>query len=111
MLLLFQEFEFEVIVRPDKTNVGLDHLSIIDTGDEVTGIEDDLPNAHLFQIEDISSDLVKIGQFLEEGWALEGMSDKKKKIPAMKTASYTIVNKLLYKLGLDDVFLITKDKS
>ena len=47
-LLLFQEFEFEVIVRPCKLNVGLDHLSRIDTAEEPTGVEDDLPDAHLF---------------------------------------------------------------
>ena len=34
---------------------------------------------------------------------LEGMSDKKKKILAMKDAPYTIVNRFLYKLGLDEV--------
>ncbi len=47
-LLLFQEFEFEVVVRPGKTHVGLDHLSRIETGKEYIGIEDDLPDAHLF---------------------------------------------------------------
>ena len=35
-LLLFQEFEFEVIVRPGNLNVGPDHLSRIDTGEEPT---------------------------------------------------------------------------
>ena len=47
-LLLFQEFEFEVVVRPGKLNVGPNHLSRIDTGEESTGVEDDLPDARLF---------------------------------------------------------------
>ena len=47
-LLLFQEFEFEVVVRPRKLNGGPDHLSRIDTGEEPIGVKDDLPNAHLF---------------------------------------------------------------
>ena len=47
-LLLFQEFEFEVVVRPGKLNVSPDHLSRIDTGEEPIGVEDDLPGAHLF---------------------------------------------------------------
>ena len=35
-LLLFQEFEFEVVVQQGKLNVGPDHLSRIDTGKEPT---------------------------------------------------------------------------
>ena len=47
-LLLFQEFKFEVVFKPGKLNVDPDHLSRIDTGEEPTGVEDDLPDAHLF---------------------------------------------------------------
>ena len=47
-LLLFQEFDFEVVVRLGKLNVEPDHLSRIDTGEEPIGVEDDLPDAHLF---------------------------------------------------------------
>ena len=47
-LLLFQELEFEVIVKPGKLNVGPNLLSQIDTGEELTGVEDDLLDAHLF---------------------------------------------------------------
>ena len=50
-LLLFHEFKFKVVVRPRKLNVGTDHLSRIDTGEEPIGVEDDLPNAHMFRIE------------------------------------------------------------
>ena len=35
-LLLFQEFEFEVVVRLGEVNVGADHLSRIDIGEEPT---------------------------------------------------------------------------
>ena len=77
-LLLFQEFEFEVVVRPGKLNVGPDHLSWIDTGEEPIGVEDDLPDAHLFWIEAVPAELEEIAQFLEDGQAPEGMSTKKK---------------------------------
>ena len=56
-LLLFQEFEFEVVVRPGKLNVRPDHLSRIDTGEEPIGVEDDLPDAHLFRIETVPAEL------------------------------------------------------
>ena len=59
-LLLFQEFKFEFVVRPGKLNVGLDHLSRIDTGEEPTGVEDDLPDAHLFRIEAVSAEVEEI---------------------------------------------------
>ena len=47
-LLLFQEFEFEVVVRPGKLNVGPNHLSRIDTREEPIGVKDDLLDAHYF---------------------------------------------------------------
>ena len=77
-LLLFQEFEFEVIVRLGKLNVGPNHLSSINTGDEPIGVEDDLPDAHLFRIEVVPTELEEIAQFLEDGQAPEGMSTKNK---------------------------------
>ena len=77
-LLLFQEFEFEVVVWPGRLNVGPDHLSRINTGEEPTGVDDDLPDAHLFWIEEFPVELEEIDQFLENGHAPEGMSTKKK---------------------------------
>ena len=102
-LLLFQEFEFEVVVRPGKLNVGPDHLSRINTGEESTGVEDNLPDTHLFRIEAVPAELEEIAQFLENGQAPEGMSTKKKQILAMKDAPYSLINGFLYKMGLDDI--------
>ena len=59
-LLLFQEFEFEVVVRPGKLNIGPNHLSRIDTREEPTGVDDDLPHAHLFHIEVVLAELEEI---------------------------------------------------
>ena len=56
-LRLFQEFEFEVVVQPGNLNVGLDDLSQIDIGEEATGVDDELPDAHLFQIEAVPIEL------------------------------------------------------
>ena len=85
-LLLSQEFEFEVVVRPGKLNVGPDDLSLIDTGEELTRVKDDLPDAHLFQIGEVPVELEEIAQFLEYGHAQEGMSTNKKQILAMNAA-------------------------
>ena len=70
-LLLFQEFKFEVVVRPGKLNARSDHLSRIDTGEEPIGVDDDLPDAHLFRIEVVLAELEEIAQFSENGQAPE----------------------------------------
>lgn len=49
-LLLFQEYDFEVVVKPGRLNAGPDHLSCIETGDEPNSLEDGLPDAHLFSL-------------------------------------------------------------
>ena len=77
-ILLFQEFYFKFVVRPGKLNVRADHLPRIDRGDEQTGVKEYLPEAHLFRIEEVPTELQDIAQFLEDGQAPEGMSTKKK---------------------------------
>ena len=102
-LLLFQEFEFEFIVRPGKLNVRPDHLLRINMGEEPTGFEYELSDAHIFRLKFVPVELEEITKFLENGQAPEGMSDKKKKILAMKVAPYSIINVFLYKIDLDEV--------
>ena len=49
-LLLFQEFDFEVIVNLGWLNVGKDHLSHIESGEEPNNLEDNLPDVQLLAI-------------------------------------------------------------
>ena len=49
-LLLLQEFTFKIIVRPWKKHVSADHMSRIKTGEPTDGVNDDFPDAQLFQI-------------------------------------------------------------
>lgn len=44
-LLLFQEFDFEVVVKPGCLNARLDHLSRIKTGEEPTSLKEGLHDA------------------------------------------------------------------
>ena len=46
--LLFQDFDFEIVVKRGWSNAGLDHLSRIENGHEPTNIDDGFPNAQLF---------------------------------------------------------------
>ena len=49
-ILLFEEFDFEVIVKPGRLNVGPDYLSRIESGEESTILEDNLPDTQLFAV-------------------------------------------------------------
>jgi len=41
-ILLFQEYDFEVVVKPRRLNTGPDHLSCIETREEPTSMEEGL---------------------------------------------------------------------
>ena len=47
-LQLFQEYDFEVIVKPGSPNVAPDQLSRIESGEEPNSLEDNFPYAQLF---------------------------------------------------------------
>ena len=49
-ILLFQEFYFEVIVKPGQLNVGPNHLSRIESGENPTILEYNLLDVQLFVI-------------------------------------------------------------
>ena len=45
-------------------NVELDHLSTLETSEELTRIDDDIPDAHIFKVESIPTELTEVSQFL-----------------------------------------------
>jgi hypothetical protein len=63
-LLLFQEYDFEVIVKPGKFNSGPDHLSRILSGEDAGNLDYILPEVHLFAIQMVDDYFAKIVQFL-----------------------------------------------
>ena len=50
-LLLFQEYDFEVTVKPGRLNAGPDHLSRLESGEEPISLEECLPDAQLFSVQ------------------------------------------------------------
>ena len=50
-MLLLQEFEFTIKHTPGKEHAMADYLSRIITREESEGVEDELPDVHLFQAE------------------------------------------------------------
>jgi len=60
---LFQEYDFEVIVKPRKLNASPDHLSRLELG-EGGNLEDNLHDAHLFSIKMVDDHFGDVIQFL-----------------------------------------------
>lgn len=80
-----------------------DHLSRVHTSDALTGIDNDPLDAHLFRVEVVPEELKDIVKFLHDGKALDGLSEKRKKILVIKATPYSLINRSLYRLGHDDI--------
>jgi len=63
-ILLFQEYDFEVIVKPGKLNAGPDHLSRVTNGDRPTNLEDNFPDAKLFSVQVVDEYFTDIVEYL-----------------------------------------------
>jgi hypothetical protein len=101
--LLFQEFSFEVIVKPGKLNVVPDHLSKLESGESGGDADDQLLDAYIFRIEAISDYLSDIALFLTTGTMSEGYSATQKRHLVVRAADYQLIASQLYKLGLDNI--------
>ena len=66
-LLLFQEYDFEIVVKSGRMNKGPDHLSRLEYGEEPTNLEDTLPDAQLLSIIKVDDHFIEIVQFLSTG--------------------------------------------
>ena len=66
-MLLFQEFEFEVIVNPGKQNIGLYYLSQMESGENEGNFDDVLLDVKLFRIEAIAYQFNGNATFLAYG--------------------------------------------
>jgi len=66
-LLLFQEYDFEVVVKLGCLNAGPDHLSRIENGEEATNLEEGLPNAQLYAVRVADGHFEDIIHFLTTG--------------------------------------------
>ena len=91
-LLLFQEFDFEIVVKPGWLNLGPDHLSRVVNGEEPTNIHDRLPNVQLFWVDIVDDHYAPIIQFLATGVAPEDMSTSQKKQLVVKASDFQLID-------------------
>jgi len=102
-LLLFQEFDFEVIVKPGKLNAGPDHLSRVTNGEEPISLEDNFPDVQLFSIQISNDYFTGIIQYLSTGTAPQEYTTVQKKNLLVHAIDYQLFIGNLYKMGIDNI--------
>jgi hypothetical protein len=90
-LLLFQEYDFEIIVKPGRMNKGPDHLSRLEHGEEPTSLEDTLLDEQLFTIRNIDEHFVYIVQFLSTRMAMSEYTIPQKKQLVVCAAEFSLI--------------------
>jgi hypothetical protein len=102
-ILLFQEFYFEVIVKPRKMNTGLDHISRVTNGEEPTNLEDNFPDAQLFSFQVADECFADIIELLSTGTVPQYFNTAHKKNFLVRVAYYQLIVGHLYKMGADNI--------
>jgi len=89
-LMLFKEYDFEVIVKPGRLNARHEHLSRIGRGVEPTNLEEGFPDAQLFAMRIAHNYFIDIIHFLTTGMAPEGYTSQKKKELVVAVADFLV---------------------
>ena len=84
-------------------NVGPDHFSRIETGEEPTNIEDGFSDTHLFRVEMEYDHYAPIVQSLVTGVTPEEISTSQKKQLVVKASDFQLIVGHLYKMGPDEI--------
>ena len=102
-LLLFQEYDFEVVMNPRRINVGPDHLLQIENGEETTSLDEGLLDAQLFVVRIADDQFSNIIHFFTIGTDLEGYYTQEKKELVVRATDFSIIVGHLYKMEIDEI--------
>jgi hypothetical protein len=102
-LLLFQEFDFEVIVKPGKVNAGPDHLSRVTNGEEPTNLEENFLHSQLFSLQVVGEYFINIIQFLSTRVVPQESSIVQKKNMVVRAIVYQLTEGHLYNMGTNNI--------
>jgi hypothetical protein len=102
-LLLFQEYDFEIIVKPGRMNKGPNHLSRLEHGEYPTSLEDTLPDAQLLPIRNIDDYFAEIVQFLSIGMTPSEYTITQKKQLVVCVADFSLIAGQIYKMGPNEI--------
>ena len=101
-VLLLEEFDFDVDVRPGKKNVNANFLSRLSKEASPTSIDDNLPHTHLFNVDIIPVEYANVLYYLKNNtFPLEYMDKQKQLI--YKMHPYTFIGEVLYKQERDGI--------
>ena len=75
----------------------------IESREEPSNLEDNLPDAQLFSIQIVDKYYANIIHFLTTGWAPNEFTKHQKRQLVFKETDFTLIAGQLYKLGLDEV--------
>ena len=98
-----QEFDFTIDVRPGKKHANADFLSRISEEVNLKSINDNFPDAHLFNVEIILAEYVDVIHYLSTSTFSTDYNDKQKQRLAHKALPYTLIAHILYKKRKDDI--------
>ena len=102
-VLLLQEFNFTIQVRPGKSHANADHLSRINHKEGSEPINDNFLDADLFQLDIIPIEYADIIHYLSTRQFPLEYTEKQKKMLVYKTSPYTLIAGTLYKKGKDEI--------
>jgi hypothetical protein len=85
---LFQEFDFEVIVKLGKLNAGPDHLSRVTNGEEPTNLEDTFDDVQLFFVQVADDYFADIIEYLSIGTAPQELNTTQRKNLVVRATDY-----------------------
>eukprot|EP00253_Pinus_taeda_P031345 PITA_31345 len=99
-ILVFPKWDVEFHGR---LNVGLDHLSRIETGEEPTNLEEGLPDAQLFAVRVTDRHFEDIIHFLTTGIASKKYSIQQRKELVVRAVDFSVITGYLYNMGNNEI--------
>jgi hypothetical protein len=108
--LLLQEYEFDIVHRPDAQHAMADYLSWLESGEAPAGVADDFLDAGVMTVtleagprDDPDKWLMDIVHFLSHGVPPEELLKPERKRLGVRTRAFTLMNGSLYHKSADGV--------
>ena len=102
-MLLLQEFDFDVDVRPGKKHANIDFLSQLSKEVNPTSIDNSLPDAYLFNVDVIPVEYADVLYYLKNNTFPLEYTDKQNQQLIYKMHPHTLIGEVLYKQGRDSI--------
>jgi hypothetical protein len=102
-ILLFQEYDVDIVAKPRRMIKGLDHLSRLENGEEPTSLEDTLSDAIFLAIRKIDDHFTEIIQLMSTGMEPSEYTITQKKQLIVHAIDFSLIVGQLYKMGPNEI--------